>query len=41
MRDVLIHNYISVDIDEVWNTTTKDLPELELAVRKYLQPSSL
>ncbi len=28
MRDVLIHHYDGVDIDEVWNTVRKDLPKL-------------
>lgn len=28
MRDILIHHYDGVDIDEVWNTVTNDLPKL-------------
>ena len=28
-RDVLIHNYMGVDLDEVWNVIENDLPELE------------
>ena len=28
-RDVLIHNYMGVDLDEVWNVITKDLPGLK------------
>ncbi len=28
MRDKLIHDYFDVDIDTVWETATKDIPEL-------------
>ncbi len=28
MRDHIIHAYDSVDLDEVWNTATVDIPEL-------------
>ena len=28
-RDVLIHNYMGVDLDEVWNVITKELPGLK------------
>jgi len=28
MRDVLIHDYIGVDIDEVWNVASSRIPEL-------------
>lgn len=31
-RDVLIHNYMGVDLDEVWNVIEKDLPQLEQTV---------
>ncbi len=29
LRDKLIHDYMGVDIDVVWETVNKDLPELE------------
>jgi len=29
MRDNLIHEYFIVDLEEVWKTVTKDLPELK------------
>jgi uncharacterized protein with HEPN domain len=29
MRDKLIHNYLGVDIDAVWDTIIKDIPVLE------------
>ena len=28
MRDKLIHDYFSVDLDTVWETASKDIPEL-------------
>ncbi len=34
MRDRVTHGYFDVDLDEVWNTVEKDLPELI----KYLTP---
>jgi len=30
MRDVLIHDYIDVDFNIVWNTASEDIPKLEL-----------
>ena len=29
MRNILVHDYFSVDIDEVWSTVEKDLPALK------------
>lgn len=29
MRNRLAHDYMGVDIDEVWRTVTIDLPQLE------------
>lgn len=31
-RDVLIHNYMGVDLDEVWNVIEEDLPLLKRTV---------
>lgn len=28
MRDHLIHGYDAVDLEEVWNTTTRDIPDV-------------
>jgi len=28
MRDNLIHAYDTVDLEEVWNTASQDIPEL-------------
>ena len=36
LRDVLIHNYMGVDLDEIWNIVTNNLPQLKQAVQKML-----
>jgi uncharacterized protein with HEPN domain len=36
MRDVLIHDYIGVDIDEVWNVASSRIPELQAALELFL-----
>ena len=41
MRNVVAHEYMQVDYNEVWNVATIDLPKLEeqlLAIRPYLPP---
>ena len=36
LRDILVHNYMDIDIDAVWNITQRDLPPLKLAVEDIL-----
>jgi len=36
MRDILIHAYDTVDLDEVWKTATKDMPDLLSQVQPLL-----
>ena len=36
MRDVLIHDYIGPDLDEVWNVASSRIPELEAALEQFL-----
>jgi uncharacterized protein with HEPN domain len=36
MRDVLIHDYIGVDLDEVWNVASTRIPELQAAMEMFL-----
>jgi len=38
MRDILIHLYDCVDLDEVWHVVTKDLPELIAYIEPLLPP---
>jgi len=40
MRDVLIHGYVGVDIEEVWNVAAKHLPEVQAALQRYLTSGS-
>ena len=36
-RDVLIHDYMNVDIDEVWAVIERDLPDLKNKILLILQ----
>jgi uncharacterized protein with HEPN domain len=36
MRDVLIHDYIGVDLDEVWNVAAFRIPELLAVLEQFL-----
>jgi uncharacterized protein with HEPN domain len=36
MRDVLIHDYMGVDLEAVWQVTQRDLPQLRRAVEQLL-----
>jgi len=36
MRDVLIHDYIDVDLEEVWSVASTRVPELEVALERFL-----
>ena len=36
MRDVLIHNYMGVDLEAVWEVTQQELPQLRQAVAELL-----
>jgi uncharacterized protein with HEPN domain len=37
MRDVLIHNYLRVNLEQVWETVARDLPPLGLTVRSLIE----
>jgi len=36
-RDVLIHDYLGVDMNEVWNVVERNLPELKSKILVILQ----
>ena len=36
LRDVLIHDYMGVDLEAVWEVTQRNLPELEVKIRDVL-----
>jgi uncharacterized protein with HEPN domain len=39
MRDNLIHEYDSVDLEEVWSTAARDVPRLLASLEPLLPPS--
>lgn len=40
LRDVLIHDYMGVDLEVIWNVIARDLPELKKSILKCLPKSS-
>ena len=40
MRDVLIHDYIGVDLEEVWNVASARIPELQEVLEQFLAGES-
>lgn len=36
LRDIIAHDYFSLDLEAVWNTVTKDVPDLADEINKYL-----
>ena len=41
MRNILVHTYFSLDLDEIWSAIETDLPVLSNAVLKILHDESL
>ena len=37
MRDKLIHDYFGVDLDAVWDTVDKDIPQLKGKIRAIIE----
>ncbi len=37
MRNVLVHEYFGVDLDEVWRTVQRDLPKFKQSVEELLR----
>jgi uncharacterized protein with HEPN domain len=37
LRDILIHDYMGVDLETVWNVTEKDLPKLKEQIVNLLK----
>jgi uncharacterized protein with HEPN domain len=35
LRDMVSHDYFSLDVEAIWNTATKDVAELEEKIKKY------
>ncbi|NQV11693.1 MAG: DUF86 domain-containing protein [Cyanobacteria bacterium] len=40
LRDVLIHDYLRVNLEQVWETVARDLPPLGLTVRSLIERQS-
>jgi len=36
MRNILVHAYFSVDVEEVWSVVERDLPDLKMKVLSIL-----
>ena len=36
-RNVLVHDYLEIDVERVWNILAKDLPTLKEAVERLLE----
>jgi len=36
MRNVLVHQYFGLDLDEIWDTVSTDLPVLKAKIQKLL-----
>lgn len=41
MRHILVHNYFDVDLDIVWATIVRDLPQLKQFVQMMLEETAL
>lgn len=40
MRDILVHEYADVDLDETWSVANQDIPKLKRQVTKILKQIS-
>lgn len=40
MRDVLIHHYDAVDLEQVWTAVTRDIPKLATELERFTPPPS-
>ena len=38
LRNVLVHDYLGVDIERVWQVIERDIPELKKQIAALLQP---
>ena len=37
MRDLLIHHYLGVKLETVWEVIQNELPDLQVAIRRMLE----
>lgn len=38
-RNVLVHDYLSIDLQQIWDTVERDLPNLKIYINRILQQS--
>jgi uncharacterized protein with HEPN domain len=38
MRNILIHQYFEIELDQVWSTVNIDLPKLIVQLREIMPP---
>jgi uncharacterized protein with HEPN domain len=41
MRNVLVHQYFGLDLDEIWDTVTDDLPLLNVKIQELLDENEV
>ena len=41
LRDLISHDYFSIDIEDIWKIVTINIPELEKALLSYLETKGL
>ena len=39
-RNVLVHDYLGLDLDRIWEVTQRDIPELKKVVKRIVGESS-
>jgi len=37
MRNILVHEYFAIDLEEIWSTVEKDLPKLKDSIKLILE----
>lgn len=37
MRNILVHDYLGIDMDTVWDTATIDLEEIKMTLKAMLE----
>jgi uncharacterized protein with HEPN domain len=36
-RNILVHDYLGIDIDRIWHTAFQDVPELKKSIQKMIE----
>ena len=35
LKDIIVHEYFGIDVEEIWNTVMIDVPNLKIKILKY------